>query len=221
MGKCRLPKIICECGAEATLGHLQSPVHRNSVRHRHHKRIRTLLMKPCVTLSEIGTRLRITGERARQIALGYGFHGFSRRHLCTLRRADEFFKIYFRKLILVCPFSANLIKTSAASAQYMFSRSNVTINGHVCFVSRGAGKRPDGKIIWMRAIKQSTLASCEFVICEIQRTKDYLIVPSHLWHQTGFVLNPDTRYGAKSDFHGWRNYINAWHLLESQPASEN
>jgi hypothetical protein len=221
MGRWTLPKVICDCGSEQTVGQLESQQHQSSVRHKHHKRIAILLMKPCVTLSEIGNRLGVSRERARQIAASYGLRGFNRMHVCTLERANEFFKTYFHTLILACPFPVNPIKKCDRGAKEMFSRTKVAINGHLSLVLNCCGKRPDGKTVWIGAIKQPSLVSCEFVVSHIRGTTDYMIVPSYLWHQTLFVLNPRKGYGTKSSFHGWRNYINAWHLLESQPASEN
>jgi transcriptional regulator with XRE-family HTH domain len=62
----RVRKMKCECGFPGACRNRR--LHRLSVYHRQHRRIKKLLSNDSLTLAEIGERLGITRERVRQIA---------------------------------------------------------------------------------------------------------------------------------------------------------
>jgi len=209
------PYKICECG-EAIVNSPTS--HKMGRWHSEHRRIVALLKKDCLTFTDIGGRLGVTGERVRQIALKMGAseNGFARMKSCTIKRKENAKEkalkkgsAYWQRVLPVGMTDGFVIQPVLRTSLAMAHRTLI-VNGWLCRFYRN-----DNPAFGYARISAATNKDkVDFIIYHPGIA--WLIIP---WDKrplkgTTFSFSPDRRYGTKSGRHDWLNYLNAWHFLK-------
>lgn len=211
-------QVVCTCGLSLKRRGLS--MHKRSIFHRQHQRIRALLNTNCLTFSEIGKRLGISYERVRQVAKLIGYtSGNERMKVCTIARIEESGEAFSTPLIEALrerdKVTVALIPARKPSVELPMQSKNIIVNDRYnCRLLRAA-ERFGGTAISIRSPKH--LAAAAFLLFSLPDGR-WMIVPRDKAprEQTMFMLNPQERHGAHSMRHDWREYIEAWHLLRYQ-----
>jgi len=216
--------VTCVCGKVGTARHLGGAWHKASVLHRHNRRLKALLDKACVPFSEIGRRLGVTREQARQMAATLGYPtGRSRLKTCRINSLPQQAakKPLLAKLAQDCPFPVVFLPSPRTRGLWC---RRVSILGHVCYVARGcfyksrylrvAGNVPPGKP------EPKSLSGIEFVLCKLP-VDGWLVIPRAEYRLAVFRLwtnGPTTRWTGPWDL---STALNAWHLIEGAAGSQS
>jgi hypothetical protein len=208
----------CECGMVTRL----TKRHLDSVYHRQHRRILSLLRQNCIPSIEIGRRVGVSRERIRQLELILGEPtGRERQTVCTITKwaARQNALVEKKK-------NHPLVKELAAiCAEHNFPMEvvlggwakTVKVNGHLCTVCRAYQYRYNSEYpdyVRITFPKRPT----KFVL--FRHTDRWFVLPSKMGERlsgakaTAFSLDPIPGMGTKRTFHNYLNYTNAWHLLQ-------
>ena len=172
-------------------------------------RLLALLAKDCLPYSEIGKRFGVSRERIRQLAIkhGLGKTGRQRKVACNIANIRPEFERHFARLIAACPVQVLPLYLNGF-ANDGFHHFAVIISGKRWAVTTGC-HRPVGNNIYHQFYPNPP--------CIVQFPDGFMVIPEDAPRRKHvmFALNPSCpQMGAKSAFHGWRDYWNAWHLLK-------
>lgn len=197
-------------------------LHRVGAFHLHHARIKALLNVPCVTLAEIGQRLGVTRERARQIARDLEYQARERSDVCSLRRTFQAVDEVLALPILIALKTACDrvgVDFSTVSTAKSASSRVVRLNGLRCAVLKAHMRGGHGENV-VNIRRPRGARGMSFLAYWISARDRWLIVPagSAPAASTMFSLNePDSgKPGPTSARKDWRSYLDAWHLLKEE-----
>lgn len=179
--------------------------HARSLSHCKMKRFKKLLDQKCITLSEIGRRLGFTREYARQLAKRFEVKGAERVHACTLTRQQQ--KLEASRFIRR---ARRVAETREWAIEPIALRQAQINNKTVQFATLA---RPRGYL----SISGSVNPKTDFVVFCDDKTWVVLPVQRCPSGSTYFTETEpmDTRGVGRSKRHDWRQFINAFHLLEA------
>lgn len=205
----RSNKERCECGW--VLRRPDLPLHRRSVYHRQHQRIKSLLGNDSITQSEIARRLGVSRERVRQIAdrISPGRVERIRAYAALRRESARVDHPELRERQRRCADNGLGYGLVREGGEWR----RVIINGHSCLI------RPmnlGGNVHWR--ISPSILPADFYLY---KGTGRWLILPADKMpaKATSFSEAPDLgrpqRGQRRGCRHDWSSYFEAWHLLKT------
>lgn len=176
------------------------------------QRFVALAALPCISLAEIGRRLGITREWARRLNNKHGgLVGKDRRKVCVLdRNAQEFQQSRAGRFGLECE-KRGLIWEPFMLRDDRLSVRRVMVNGYRV-VTCAAHRYKDTPYIQART---KTIEKADFFAYTLP-DGGWLILPGTRTRYTMFSLNPDPRYGAKTDHHDYGSFVDNFDQMRSQ-----
>lgn len=182
--------------------------HWRSLSHKKIKRFKRLLASNCISLTEIGVRLGFTRERARQIANQLGVKGQDRRTVCAVTRRES----ARRKTIEKSPYIKAIRRRGEARGWQVEATGarDVIVNGFHVHAGKLNEERGYLRLAGM------IYRDCD-LLCYIGQRRWVIMPPTKMPHRTTMFSERETdatRPGNPQALHHWRQFINAFHLLE-------
>ncbi|HKW89780.1 MAG TPA: hypothetical protein VJN21_13610 [Candidatus Acidoferrales bacterium] len=209
---------ICKvCGAQVKRNF---PTHAQGVRHRYAKTLTRWIADDTISFAEMSRRLKVSRERVRQLAeqLPKAETGRARQRKAALIRARE-------ALLRADTPGARVVQELEERGiawepvqlhdSYDFSEKLIRIGSPprlTCSLQR-FGKKLEGYY----NINKATSRPCDFYL--FAGPAGVLIFPPEARPrgQTTFLLNEERKAkGVPRARHDWKDYLNAWHLVEDK-----
>lgn len=208
---------MCSCGLtiiQRRGRHFRSPFHTQA------RRVKALLAKDCIPISQIASRLGVTTQRLQQITDKLGIKGWARRKNCTLKRRNQRaeglhprVEAALRKMR-----TFGIEATVQATSLRPSATLDVVANGKVCLVrSAFMPKCRPGHVVLATTCPRRP---CDFLLFWVRPADMWVVVPSDRYAgKTMFKLELTKQGKAGGGMghdkrHDWRDYVEAWHLLK-------
>ena len=203
-------KVVCSCGMLLYEGYRRGARHQNGIIHAHGARIKALLDHECLTFADIGARLGITREWVRQIAVALGYPaGHDRTKSCHIRTRGKAILTsgFIGELRRACPLPIELVRASSSAS--IFYKRFVHVSRVLCQIS-SLSLNPNGYYCISRV---KSADGVQFVLGRMPDAAGWMVIPREYWRTTQFKLGDTGNYGTRKSFHGWNDFLNAWHLI--------
>ena len=207
---------VCECGFPIT--NRNRRLHRFSVYHREHRRIKALLSDNRISYAEIGNKVGLTRERIRQIDRQLG--GALGRERVRQRVADDRLAAWrqregHRQVIAKCEELGYKVEPSrrGSGSRWLFEAGFVVINGWRTHIAPMSFR---GRYL---ALKR---ASVRADFCVRISPIGFFVFPSKVWKTLpkATEFSPNGSGGKRGVTnrarHDYLNYFEAWKLLKAK-----